>query len=267
LPLLFGRISVATEDRMYYLCLAGLLLCVGIVRGVRNSRTGRVLIAVRENPRAAQAFGVSATSAKLTAFALSGFIAALAGGIFIHHQRQLGISAYTVAESREAFSMIVIGGLGSIPGAFLGAFLIKGLGYFSSVFPSVVRPYLNFFTTGVGLLIVLLIVPGGFSQIFYNIRDRLLRVVADRRGIVVPSLVADMRVTTSALGPAADTPSLLNPEDSTLDIVDALGTAAGELGELEAALHAKLEEGEGRDDGQGAVATLPRRTRARKEAE
>src|SRR5207253_1873183 len=46
---LFGRVSVASEDRMYYLCLVALVIAVAMVRGIRNSRTGRVLIAVREN--------------------------------------------------------------------------------------------------------------------------------------------------------------------------------------------------------------------------
>jgi branched-chain amino acid transport system permease protein len=213
----FGRVSIASEDRMYYLCLVLLVVAVSIVRGLRRSRTGRVLIAVRENSRAAQSYGVNATIAKLTAFGFSGFIAAMAGAVFVLHQRQLGISAYSVDQSREAFTMIVIGGLGSIPGAFLGAFLIKGLGYFSSVFPSVIRPYLNFFTTGVGLLIVLLVVPGGFSQVFYNLRDRLLRAVADRRGLIVPSLVADIRAP-SATDPG-DEPLLPSLEDADLELV------------------------------------------------
>lgn len=229
-PPLFGRVSLATEDRMYYLCLAALLVTVTMVRGVRRSRTGRVLIAVRENARAAQSYGVNATVAKLTAFALSGFIAAFAGAVFVHHQQQLGISSYTVAQSREAFTMIVIGGLGSIPGAFLGAFLIKGLGYFQSVFPAVVRPYLNFFTTGVGLLVVLLIVPGGFSQIFYNLRDRLLRWVADRRGIVVPSLVADLRATTPS-GITVEAPAVEPPLE--VDVGAALEGAATGIVEAE----------------------------------
>jgi branched-chain amino acid transport system permease protein len=223
---LFGRISVESDDRMYYLCLASLFLTVAIVRGLRRSRTGRVLIAVRENARAAQAYGVNATVAKLTAFAVSGFIAAFAGGVFVHHQLQLGISAYTVQQSREAFTMIVIGGLGSIPGAFLGAFLIKGVSYFQGVFPEVIRPYLTFFTTGVGLLFVLLIVPGGFSQIFYNLRDRMLRAVADRRGIVVPSLIADMRAATTAQEAAAE----LQPAEE-LDISASLERAAGSINE------------------------------------
>jgi branched-chain amino acid transport system permease protein len=252
LPPFLGRISVATDDRMYYLCLAGLLLSVGMVKGIRGSRTGRVLIAIRENTRAAQSYGVNATVAKLTAFATSGFIAAMAGGIFVHHQRQLGISAYTVAESREAFSMIVIGGLGSIPGAFLGAFLIKGLAYFSSIFPLGVRPYLNFFTTGVGLLIVLLLVPGGFSQIFYGFRDRGLRWVADRRGIIVPSLVADMRTTGTGGAPMA-APVLAPPEETDVDVLDALGAAAEELHNEDV----RMDGDEPPTN--GSVATLPRR--------
>jgi branched-chain amino acid transport system permease protein len=235
----FGRVSVASEDRMYYLCLVALLLAVAMVRGIRNSRTGRVLIAVRENSRAAQSYGVNATVAKLTAFAVSGFIAAMAGAVFVHHQQALGISPYSVAQSREAFTMIVIGGLGSIPGAFLGAFLIKGLGYFSSVFPSVIRPYLSFFTTGVGLLLVLLLVPGGFSQLFYNLRDRLLRAAADRRGIIVPSLVADMRAATPATGSDAATDAgrgVVLPErepEAEADLVGAMAGATAGLGEEE----------------------------------
>jgi branched-chain amino acid transport system permease protein len=195
---LFGRIAIDTEDRYYYLCLAVLGLVIAAVRGVRTSRTGRVLIAVRENPRAAQSYGVNATSAKLVAFAFSGFVAALAGALFVHHQQALGASFYTVDQSRKAFIMVVIGGLGSVPGAILGATFILGVNYFRDVFPSVVRPYLEFFTSGVGLIFVLLLMPGGFSQAFYGLRDRLLRLVADRRGIVVPSLVADLRTTTPA---------------------------------------------------------------------
>jgi branched-chain amino acid transport system permease protein len=158
---------------------------------LRNSRSGRVLIGVRENPRAAQAFGVNLTTSKLMAFALSGFIAALAGAVFVHHQTGLGNSAFTVDQSRRAFIMVVIGGLGSIPGAILGATFIQGVEYFRSSFPEAIRPYLQFVTSGVGLIFVLLVLPGGFSQIYYSLRDRILRKVAERRGILVPSLIAD----------------------------------------------------------------------------
>ncbi len=191
---LFGRIEVDTAARFYELCVACLLLTIAAVRGIRRSRAGRVLIGVRENPRAAQSYGVNVTAVKLTAFAVSGFIAAVAGALFVHLQSDLTPTAYGVDASRRAFIMVVIGGLGSVPGAILGATFIQGVDYFRSLFPEVVRPYLQFLTSGIGLIFVLLLLPGGFSQIYYSGRDRFLRHVARRRGIHVPSLVADRRI-------------------------------------------------------------------------
>ena len=264
---LFGRIAIDTEDRYYYFCVGVLFLIVAIVRGVRRSRTGRVLIGVRENSRAAQSYGVNATTAKLSGFAISGFIAAVAGAVFVHHQQSLGLSAYDVGQSRRAFTMVVIGGLGTIPGAFLGAFFIQGVDYFRNIFPEVVRPYLQFLTSGVGLILVLLLLPGGFSQGFYGIRDRFLRRIAERRGLLVPSLVADSR-TGASTGAAVDPDAApLLPQASEDELSNALFRAAGEM---EAA--AEDDENDA-DDGDGdpqpdsrtstAVATLPRRTRTR----
>jgi branched-chain amino acid transport system permease protein len=196
---LLGRIAIDSETRYYYLCLACLLLAIAMVRGVRNSRAGRALIGVRDNERGAQAFGVNVISAKLTAFAVSGFLAAAAGALFVHGQQSLGIQPYTPARSFQVFILVVIGGLGSIPGALLGPVFIEGLEYFRSSFPDAIRNVLFFFTTGVGLVLILLFVPGGFGQVYYGVRDKLLRAIADRRSIHVPSLVADMRVTTDVV--------------------------------------------------------------------
>jgi branched-chain amino acid transport system permease protein len=200
---LFGRIAIDTEPRYYYLCLACLFIAVAMVRGIRNSRAGRVLIGVRDNERGAQAYGINVVSAKLTAFAVSGFLAAAAGALFVHGQQSLGIQPYAPARSFQVFILVVIGGLGSIPGALLGPVVIEGLEYFRSAFPEAIRNVLFFFTTGVGLIMILLFLPGGFGQVYYGARDRLLRAIADRRGIHVPSLVADLR-TTDAPPPVAE---------------------------------------------------------------
>lgn len=194
-PLLLGRISLETERRYYYFALACLLLVIFAVRGLRRSRTGRVLIGIRDNERAAQAYGVSAVGAKLTAFAVSGFIAAFAGVVFVHHQQVLGIEPYGVERSFQVFIMTVVGGIGSVPGAILGAVFVEGVGYFRNLFPEALRPLLGFITGPVGVILVLMIVPGGLAQALYMLRDSILRRVADRRGILVPSLVADRRVT------------------------------------------------------------------------
>ncbi|HZQ83532.1 MAG TPA: branched-chain amino acid ABC transporter permease, partial [Acidimicrobiales bacterium] len=191
---LLGRISLDSETRYYYLCLAVLLLVLAAVRGLRASRTGRVLIGVRENERAAQAYGVNATRAKLTAFAVSGFLAALAGALLVHQQQNLLINSYQPVQSLAVFVMVVIGGLGSVPGAILGAVYLQSFTWFNTAFPPSLRPPVSFFGSSIGLIFVLWFLPGGLGSLLYDARDRLLRFVAARRGIIVPSLVADVRV-------------------------------------------------------------------------
>ncbi|MEA3056928.1 MAG: branched-chain amino acid transport system permease protein livM, partial [Actinomycetota bacterium] len=216
---ILGRIAIDTEARYYYLCLACLLLAIAMVRGIRNSRAGRVLIGVRDNERGAQAYGINVITAKLTAFAVSGFLAAAAGALFVHGQQSLGIQPYAPARSFQVFILVVIGGLGSIPGALLGPVVIEGLEYFRSVFPETIRNILFFLTTGLGLLAILLFLPGGFGQVYYAARDRILRAIAERRGIHVPSLVADSR--TEEVAPSIEDASV--PEVATEQIEAAIG--------------------------------------------
>lgn len=198
-PALLGRISVTTEPRFYYLTLACLVLVIFAVRGIRRSRTGRALISLRENERAAEAFGINATRVKLTAFAFSGFFAAFAGGLFVHLQRSLGVNPFLPEESLKAFTMVVIGGLGSVPGAIIGATYIRGLEWFlPGWLPSELAFVAPLLGSGLGLILVLLLFKGGLSGALYQVRDDLLRRVAARRGILVPSLVADAREAGTA---------------------------------------------------------------------
>jgi hypothetical protein len=92
--------------------------------------------------------------------------------------------------------MVVIGGLGSIPGALLGAAYFYGVQFF-------LPPLYSLLATGLGMVILLMIVPGGLGQVAYGWRDGLLRWIANRHGVVVPSLLADARVEESALLPGA----------------------------------------------------------------
>ena len=177
-PALFGVIAIDTETRFYYLSLIGLLLAVAAAYGVRRSRTGRALIAIRENDRAAEAFGISARRVTLFAFAFSGFLAAFAGGLFVHQQSGLDLGPYQPAASLEAFTVTVIGGLGSIPGALLGATYVRSAQYF-------LPAEWEILATGIGLLAVLMILPGGLGAGLADIRDAILRRVANRRSIAL----------------------------------------------------------------------------------
>lgn len=194
-PTMLG-IDLASERSFYFVVLTVLLLVLGSVRSLRRSRTGRVLIGGRDNERSVRSFGVNLTAARLAAFALSGFYAALAGGLYAIQQNTVLATAFGVEKSLQAFVMVVIGGLGSVPGALLGATAFFSTQYFFSATVALLA-------TGMGMLVLLMVVPGGLGQIMYGWRDGLLRWIAKRRGIVVPSLVADVQVEESVLLPGA----------------------------------------------------------------
>ncbi|MBN2624152.1 MAG: ABC transporter permease [Acidimicrobiales bacterium] len=180
-------IELAGEAAMFYACLAVLALALLMVVGLRRSRTGRVLIAIRENERAARAYGIDATRSGLAAFALSGFLAAVAGALYVHQQTGLNAEPFLPQRSLELFTMVVIGGLGSLPGALLGATYVHSVDFF-------LPNEWQFLATGAGLLLVLLVFPAGFGGVLADLRDGALRKIAARRGLVVPSLLADVRV-------------------------------------------------------------------------
>ena len=125
-PHLFGGISLTSQRTYYYVCLVVLALAVVAVRGIRHSRTGRVLLALRENERGAQAFGVNVLRAKLTAFAISGFLAAVGGCLLVHLLGGYSPDTYAPDQSFVVFIAAVVGGLGSLLGAALGALYLKG---------------------------------------------------------------------------------------------------------------------------------------------
>jgi branched-chain amino acid transport system permease protein len=218
---LFGKISIDSPTRIYFVALVCLAVAVFALRGIRRSRTGRAWIALRENERAGEAYGISAVRAKLSAFAVSGALAAFAGCLFVWHQQAYGQGPYDPGENFFVFTMAVIGGIASIPGAVLGAFYLLGTQWF---LPSDWQLLAN----SAGVLIVLLIMPFGLGGLLFRVRDLWLRSVAKRRDIIVPSMVADIGeseppappppivdrsgVTTDEAGPESKRPEPEQPE-------------------------------------------------------
>jgi branched-chain amino acid transport system permease protein len=179
---LLGAIDISSPTAYYYVCLGGLALAVGAVLGIRKGPTGRALVALRENERAAQAFGVSATRAKLTAFAIAGALASYAGCLFVHHQQAYGEAPFATGQNLAVFTMVVVGGVGSVSGAVLGALALRGAQWFLPV-------EWQFLASGVGTLLVLMALPGGIAGVFFQARDAWLRRVARRRGVRAPGLL------------------------------------------------------------------------------
>lgn len=208
MPTSVGRpvlLFVKTDDNraFYYLCLAALLLAIFAATGLRKSRTGRVLIAMRDNERAAQSYGVNLIRTRLVTFALSGFMAAAAGVLFVAHERALDAQSFGPNASIQIFLTAVIGGLGSIQGALLGAL------YFALVNFLIDGETGRLFASAFGVLVVLYAFPGGLGAMAYSARDAVLRRIAIRRRIWVPSLLSDTAAASGAidrapLAPKAD---------------------------------------------------------------
>jgi branched-chain amino acid transport system permease protein len=186
-PHLFGGISLTSQRTYYYVCLAVLAVAVVAVRGIRRSRTGRVLLALRENERGAQAFGVNILRAKLTAFAISGFLAAVGGCLLVELLGGFSLDTYAPDQSFVVFTAAVVGGLGSLLGAGLGSLYLEGAQWWLP------GPQWQGLASALGVLLVLMIIPGGIGDVVYRVRDAALRWVAQRRGLIVPSLLADVR--------------------------------------------------------------------------
>ncbi len=173
----FKRGSIAGVDlndsrSYYYLTLAVLVVVTAFLARIRRSGVGRVTIAVRDNPTSAAAYTTRPEVAKVRAFVLAGAIAGLGGALIggIREQIDFGDPRFLVDGSLRLVSIVVIGGLGSVAGALVGALWVIGLPAF---FPeSDIVPLL---TSGIGLLVLLMYFPGGLLQIVYNVRGALYR--------------------------------------------------------------------------------------------
>ncbi|MFN7968601.1 MAG: ABC transporter permease [Acidimicrobiales bacterium] len=190
-PALLGRIALDTPLRIYYFALAVLALSVLALRGIRNSRTGRVLIALRDNEAGATVYGISTIRAKLTAFAVSGTVAAVAGVVLVISQGAFRDVTYGPDQSLDVFVATVIGGLGSLAGAVIGAVYQRGAQW---LLPA---PW-SFLATGLGVLVVLLSMPDGLGGLAFRGRDRFLAWAARRHG------VANLAIDRTHQDPAAD---------------------------------------------------------------
>ncbi len=176
-PILLGRFDLADEGNLFLFCVAVLAGAVAAVANLRRRRPGRALLAVRDNQWAAEARGVSLARTRLAAFAVSGALAGVAGGLHVIALNGVSLGTYAPSLSFEAFSMVVVGGLTSVWGAILGAIALRYAQYF-------VSGALQLIMTGAGVLFLLLVFPGGLGEAGLRVRRWGLELIARRRGLV-----------------------------------------------------------------------------------
>ncbi|GAP39851.1 branched-chain amino acid ABC transporter permease [Flexilinea flocculi] len=125
-PEFFG-ISLRPYSKYFYLILAVLVIVILLTRNLINSRTGRAMLAIRENDIAAEAMGVDVPKFKMIAFLIATFFAGVAGALYGHEVRYVSPESFVNAESAAVLAMMVVGGIGSIPGSILGGFILTML--------------------------------------------------------------------------------------------------------------------------------------------
>ncbi len=109
---------------IYYLALLGVLLAIFVSGRLKDSRVGRAWLALREDEIACQAMGIDNTKAKLLAFAMGATFAGFMGVVFAAKTTYINPASFTFMESAMILAIVVLGGMGSIPGVILGAFLL-----------------------------------------------------------------------------------------------------------------------------------------------
>ncbi len=149
-------LTLRTPFHFYYLILFFLILTVIAVHRLLHSQIGRAWIAIREDEMAAEAMGIDTTRMKIFAFVLGAAIAGIGGVFFAARYSFISPESFTFLESVRILSMIVLGGMGNIPGAILGAFLL-------TLLPELLRGLANYrmLIFGAALVVMMIFRPQG----------------------------------------------------------------------------------------------------------
>ncbi len=126
-PPAIGEMSLGTPRYIFLLALFGTAFVAFTAYRLNDSRLGRAWTAMRDDEDVAQATGVNLVRTKLFAFAIGATFAGLAGQLYAARQVNIFPDNFTLFVSIDALSIIIVGGLGSIPGVILGALALKGL--------------------------------------------------------------------------------------------------------------------------------------------
>lgn len=172
-PLQIGDVVFDSDLKNYYLVWTFTLLVMLLSVNLANSRVGRALRAIHDSEVAARVLGVNSRLLKVQVFALSAAICSVAGSLYAHTMTFISPASFGFNFSVELLTMVVIGGLGSIYGSFLGAALL-------TLLPEFLRFMHDYDIVFYGLLLILMIMfmPGGLVR---GVPD-LIRKAVGRRG-------------------------------------------------------------------------------------
>ncbi len=150
-----------TNKEIYYLYLVIAVILIFNAYRIVNSKWGRAFLAVKDNPDAVEAGGINIASIKILAFTLAAVYATVAGSLYAHYVGFINPSAYNLEYSINYVVMLVIGGIGSVPGNVLGAILV-------TLVPEFLRFMENYYWLVFSIITLLFVIfmPNGIVSLF-----------------------------------------------------------------------------------------------------
>ena len=165
----FGQ-KISNNAGIFLVALALTVLVTYVVWKLMNSRIGLTITSIRDDEIATQSMGIDIVKYKIGAFTLYGMICGLAGAFYAHFMSYIDPTMFKTVNSTEVIIMVIFGGLGSIPGSYLGAILL-------TILTELLRDLVEYRMLIYGLLLVVMMIvkPDGIlgNINFKHIRQRL----------------------------------------------------------------------------------------------
>jgi len=181
--------GLETEGQLtvYFSCLAVLAIAAIVLSSLRNSTPGRMMISVRDDERAAAAYGVTPLTVKVTALAISGAIAGMAGVLWASSWQTVAPGQFPPALSLSLLTLPVIGGIGSVSGAIGATVLLYfpvqfWTTYLGDTFGDAAQTAFFLLMTGLSSVIVLLFIPTGLAGVVQGSWERVLKRIEVQAG-------------------------------------------------------------------------------------
>jgi len=160
--------DLVKPEHLYYVILAGCLLAFFVSWRLRDARLGRQWMAMREDEDVAEAMGINLVKTKLLAFAIGAAFSGMSGAIFAAKLSSVFPHSFNLMVSINVLCLIIVGGMGSLPGVVVGALVLVGL-------PELLREFAEYRMLMYGALLIVMMIarPEGFWP--SEVRKRELR--------------------------------------------------------------------------------------------
>jgi branched-chain amino acid transport system permease protein len=174
-PSLFG-FAFSTQQHIFYLVMVCAVVSVMLARNLQRSKMGRAFVAIRDNDIAAEIMGVEIFRYKLLSFFICSLFAGLAGCLLAVWMGAVNVDSFLLHESIWFLGMVIVGGLGSVPGAVFGVVFIRVLellsqhigppiaGFFPDAVGAAIKSGISPFIFGLVILLFLVYEPRGLAH-------------------------------------------------------------------------------------------------------